>query len=66
MYLEDVAIGQLIQVYKSNTQAILLDKNDCAAAVYCTKHRDNDPFYLGERKWALKTTVTIIGDNDER
>ena len=36
LYLEDVDIGQLIQVYKSNTQAILLDKNDCAAAVYCT------------------------------
>ena len=66
LYLEDVDIGQLIQVYKSDTQAILLDKNDCAAAVYCTKHRSDDPFYLGERKWALKTAVTIIGDIDER
>ena len=51
-----------MQVYESDTQAILLDKNDCAAAVYCTKHRDDDPFYLGERKWALKTVVTIIGE----
>jgi len=61
-YLEDVKIGQLVQVHESNTQAILLDKNDCAASIYCTKHRDNDPFYLGERKWALKTIVTIIGE----
>ena len=61
-YLEDVNVGQLIQVHESNTQAILLNKNDCAASVYCTKHRDDDPFYLGERKWALKTIVTIIGE----
>ena len=61
-YLEDIEIGQLVQVHESNTQAILLDKNDCAASIYCTKHRDNDPFYLGERKWALKTIVTIIGE----
>ena len=61
-YLEDIDVGQLVQVYESDTQAILLDKNDCAAAVYCTKHRADDPFYLGERKWALKTVVTIIGE----
>ena len=61
-YLEDIEIGQLVQVHESNTQAILLDKNDCAASIYCTKHRDNDPFYLGERKWGLKTVVTIIGE----
>ena len=61
-YLEDIDIGQLVEVHESNTQAILLDKNDCAASIYCTKHRDNDPFYLGERKWALKTIVTIIGE----
>jgi len=61
-YLEDVNVGQLIQVHESNTQAILLNKNDCAASIYCTKHRDDDPFYLGERKWALKTIVTIIGE----
>ena len=61
-YLEDIDIGQLVQVYESDTQAILLDKNDCAASVYCTKHKENDPFYLGERKWALKTIVTIIGE----
>tara|TARA_R100001463_G_scaffold40428_1_gene85790 strand:+ start:303 stop:584 length:282 start_codon:yes stop_codon:yes gene_type:complete len=61
-YLEDVNVGQLIQVHESNTQAILLNKNDCAASVYCTKHKDDDPFYLGERKWALKTIVTIIGE----
>ena len=61
-YLENIDIGQLVQVYESDTQAILLDKNDCAASVYCTKHRNDDPFYLGERKWALKTVVTIIGE----
>ena len=61
-YLEDIDVGQLVQVHNSDTQAILLDKNDCAAAVYCTKHRADDPFYLGERKWALKTVVTIIGE----
>ena len=61
-YLEDIEIGQLVQVHESNTQAILLDKNDCAASIYCTKHRDNDPCYLGERKWGLKTVVTIIGE----
>ena len=61
-YLEDIDVGQLVQVHNSDTQAILLDKNDCAAAVYCTKHRGDDPFYLGERKWALKTIVTIIGE----
>ena len=61
-YLEDIDVGQLVQVYESDTQAILLDKNDCAAAVYCTKHRADAPFYLGERKWALKTVVTIIGE----
>ena len=61
-YLEDIEIGQLVQVHESNTQAILLDKNDCAASIYCTKHRNNDSFYLGERKWGLKTVVTIIGE----
>jgi len=61
-YLEDIDVGQLVQVHNSDTQAILLDKNDCAAGVYCTKHRGDDPFYLGERKWALKTVVTIIGE----
>ena len=61
-YLENIEVGQLVQVHNSDTQAILLDKNDCAASVYCTKHRSDDPFYLGERKWALKTVVTIIGE----
>ena len=58
--MEDVNIGQLVQVHESDTQAILLDKNDCAASIYCTKHKNNDPFYLGERKWGLKTVVTIL------
>ena len=66
LYLEDIYIGQLVEVYELNTQAILSHKNDCAASVYCTKHNGDDPFYLGERKWALKTVVTVIGDNNER
>ena len=28
LYLEDIDIGQLVEVYELNTQAILLDKND--------------------------------------
>ena len=60
LYLEKINIGQLVEVENSKTRAILLNKNQCAATVYCTKHRSNDPFYLGERKWALKTIVTII------
>ena len=61
-YLEDVKIGQLVQVYKTDTQAILLDKTPSSATTYCTKHRNNDTFYLGEHKWALKTIVTTIGE----
>jgi len=64
-YLEDIKIGQLVQVHKSDTQAILLDKTPSSATIYCTKHRSNDPFYLGEHKWGLKTIVTTIGESDE-
>jgi len=64
-YLEDIEIGQLVQVHKSNTQAILLNKTPSSATIYCTKHRSNDPFYLGEHKWGLKTIVTTIGKDNE-
>lgn len=64
-YLENIRIGKLVQVHKSNTQAILIDKTPSSATIYCTKHRSNDPFYLGEHKWGLKTIVTTIGENDE-
>ena len=64
-YLEDIEIGQLVQVHKSDTQAILLDKTPSSATIYCTKHRSNDQFYLGEHKWGLKTIVTTIGESDE-
>jgi len=64
-YLENIKIGKLVQVHKSNTQAILIDKTPSSATIYCTKHRSNDPFYLGEHKWGLKTIVTTIGENDE-
>ena len=64
-YLEDIEIGQLVQVHKSNTEAILLDKTPSSATIYCTKHRSNDPFYLGEHKWGLKTIVKTIGESNE-
>tara|TARA_R100001530_G_scaffold14213_1_gene12895 strand:- start:559 stop:807 length:249 start_codon:yes stop_codon:yes gene_type:complete len=64
-YLENIRIGKLVQVHKSNTQAILIDKTPSSATIYCTKHRSNDPFYLGEHKWGLKTIVTTIGESDE-
>jgi hypothetical protein len=64
-YLENIKIGKLVQVHKSNTQAILIDKTPSSATIYCTKHRSNDPFYLGEHKWGLKTIVTTIGESDE-
>ena len=64
-YLENIKIGKLVQVHKSNTQAILIDKTPSSATIYCTKHRSNDPFYLGEHKWGLKTIVTTIGENNE-
>tara|TARA_R100001377_G_scaffold23367_1_gene12595 strand:- start:334 stop:615 length:282 start_codon:yes stop_codon:yes gene_type:complete len=60
MYLKDVQIGQLVEVHNSNTQAILLDKTPSSAYIYCTKHKTNDSFYLGEHKWALKTIIKII------
>jgi len=64
-YLEDIDIGQLVEVHESDTQAILLDKTPSSATIYCTKHRSNDPFYLGEHKWGLKTIVITIGENNE-
>ena len=64
-YLENIEIGQLVQVHKSDTEAILLDKTPSSATIYCTKHRSNDPFYLGEHKWGLKTIVKTIGESNE-
>ena len=46
IYLKDVNEGQLIQVYNSQTQAIVLNKTPSSVSVYVTKHRSSDPFYI--------------------
>ena len=46
IYLKDVEDGQLIQVYNSETQAIVLNKTPSSVSVYVTNHRSNDPFYV--------------------
>ena len=51
IFLEDVKIGNLVQVHESKMKGILLGKTPSSATVYCTKNGENaDPFYLGEHK----------------
>ena len=49
IYLKDVEDGQLIQVYNSETQAIVLSKTPSSVSVYVTNHKSKDPFYAGEQ-----------------
>ena len=60
IYLEDVEDGQLIQVYNSETQAIVLSKTPSSVSVYVTSHKSKDPFYAGEQRWGLKTEVQVV------
>jgi len=60
IYLKDVEDGQLIQVYNSETQAIVLNKTPSSVSVYVTNHRSNDPFYAGEQRWGLETEVQVV------
>jgi len=60
IYLKDVNEGQLIQVYNSQTQAIVLNKTPSSVSVYVTKHRSSDPFYMNEQRWGLDTEVKVV------
>ena len=60
IYLKDVEDGQLIQVYNSETQAIVLNKTPSSVSVYVTKHRSSDPFYMNEQRWGLDTEVEVV------
>ena len=60
IYLKDVEDGQLIQVYNSETQAIVLNKTPSSVSVYVTRHRSKDPFYAGEHRWGLETEVQVV------
>tara|TARA_R100001163_G_C4984730_1_gene139552 strand:- start:464 stop:742 length:279 start_codon:yes stop_codon:yes gene_type:complete len=60
IYLKDVEDGQLIQVYNSETQAIVLNKTPSSVSVYVTSHRSKDPFYAGEQRWGLETEVQVV------
>ena len=60
IYLKNVNEGQLIQVYNSQTQAIVLNKTPSSVSVYVTKHRSSDPFYMNEQRWGLDTEVEVV------
>jgi|TARA_R110000796_G_scaffold90152_5_gene193868 hypothetical protein len=60
MHLKDVNIGQLVKVYNSYTEGIILNKTPSSVTVYVTKHKSNDPFYMNEQRWGLTTEVEIV------
>ena len=64
-YLKDINVGELVSLEKGN-EAILIDKTNAICTVLVIK-ADNHPkedqnYYLGKQRWALKTEIKHIGD----
>ena len=64
-YLEDVAVGELVDT-GSGMRAVVLEHTNCASLVLvlnADKHKSEErQFYLGKHRWGNQTEVKVIGD----
>ena len=57
-FLKDVPVGKLIKC--GSSEAVIYKKTDSSVMVIVTKHIADDPFYLGDRRWATTSEVEVL------
>tara|TARA_R110000824_G_scaffold352026_2_gene539081 strand:- start:3211 stop:3507 length:297 start_codon:yes stop_codon:yes gene_type:complete len=57
-FLKNVSAGRLVKC--GNSEAVVLESTDTSCIVIVTKHKSDDSFYLGTRRWGPESEVELL------